>query len=609
MPLTVEQKTKVVTLWYETKSYVDTRRRFCREYDLRTRDGPTNCAIQRIVKHFEHKGTVHNQSKGNSGRPASVTKSQANIDAVRDSAVDSPKKSHRRRSQGLGIKPTSVGRILTKELKLFPYIISIRHKLSQDDMRRRLDMCNWLGDRMERYPNWINQMWFSDEAHFHLNGAINNHNNIFWGSEPPEEITERYLKGPTVTCFCAFNARWGMLGPYWFENDNSRAVTINGECYRAVLQKFHNDLAQKVTPNQLSMTWFMQDCAPPHTAGDTITFLQQLFRNHLVALGTAHDWAPHSPDLNPLDYWFWGAAKGSVYVNHPATLDDLKQEVSGYLQAVPHETYRKVGQNFGVRINACLNRGGAHIENINYKDFVYRTSAMPLLDSCERFFGTRDLYTVLSVGRDASDADLRRAYRRQALLVHPDRAGAAERQTATASFQVLSKVHAVLIDKEHRALYDEQGIVDEENDTITQDKDWDQYFRLLFKKITVADIRAFEETYRESEEERDDLRKAYLDSQGDMDKILATVLCARIEDEPRFVIFLETSIKAGDLPTYPAFRKESKRKREARRRRSRSSGSRRNCKRDWSRWDRDLFDSTDQEAAGKASKQDGISAG
>ena len=88
MPLRVKQKTKVVALWYETKSSVDTHRRLCQEYNLRTRDGPTNCAIQRVVKHFEHKGTVHNQSKDNSGRPASVTKSQANIDAVRDSAVE-----------------------------------------------------------------------------------------------------------------------------------------------------------------------------------------------------------------------------------------------------------------------------------------------------------------------------------------------------------------------------------------------------------------------------------------------------------------------------------------------------------------------------------------
>ena len=85
MPSTVKQKTKVVDLWYETKSYVDTCWSFCREHDLRTCDGPTNCVIQHIVKHFEHKGTVYNQSKGNSGRSASVTKSQANIDTVWDS--------------------------------------------------------------------------------------------------------------------------------------------------------------------------------------------------------------------------------------------------------------------------------------------------------------------------------------------------------------------------------------------------------------------------------------------------------------------------------------------------------------------------------------------
>ena len=61
-------------------------------------------------------------------------------------------------------------------------------------------------------------------------------------------------KGPKVTCFCAFNSRWGTLGPYWFENDDSRTVTINGERYRTVLQKFQNDLVQKVTPKQFSMT-------------------------------------------------------------------------------------------------------------------------------------------------------------------------------------------------------------------------------------------------------------------------------------------------------------------------------------------------------------------
>lgn len=39
------------------------------------------------------------------------------------------------------------------------------------------------------------------------------------------------------------------------------------------------------------------------------------------------------------------------------------------------------------------------------------------------------------------------------------------------------------------------GEVDDEN-LAPDDRDWDQYWRLLFKKITVDDIKNFEESYK-----------------------------------------------------------------------------------------------------------------
>ena len=54
-------------------------------------------------------------------------------------------------------------------------------------------MWGMLQQKMEANPNWIRDMWFSDKTHFHINGAISSHNNIFWGSQLPDEVEEKSL--------------------------------------------------------------------------------------------------------------------------------------------------------------------------------------------------------------------------------------------------------------------------------------------------------------------------------------------------------------------------------------------------------------------------------
>ena len=198
---------------------------------------------------------------------------------------------------------------------------------------------------------------------------MNNHNNVFWGDAPPEEVTDKQLKGPKVTAFVAYNARRGLLGPYWFE-ERGRTVTITANRYCEIIRQFHADLNRILTPGQFRLAWFMQDGTSPHTAHETISYLQELFGNRLLCLGTRYEWSPHSPDLNPLDFWLWGAAKGSIYANKPDTLAQLKRNVRNYIQQVPIDILTKVGQNFGMRIKACFNRGGDHIESVNYKKFA-----------------------------------------------------------------------------------------------------------------------------------------------------------------------------------------------------------------------------------------------
>lgn len=48
---------------------------------------------------------------------------------------------------------------------------------------------------------------------------------------------------------------------------------------------------------------------------------------------------------------------------------------------------------------------------------------------------------------------------------------------------MLGKVYAVLADKDQRAVFDEQGIVDEESESLDQDRNWEEHWRRLFPKV------------------------------------------------------------------------------------------------------------------------------
>ncbi len=66
-----------------------------------------------------------------------------------------------------------------------------------------------------------------------------------------------------------------------------------------------------------------------------------------------------------------------------------------------------------------------------------------------------DFYAVLSVPRDASDDDIKQAYRRLAMQWHPDRNGGAKE--AEEKFKEITEAYDVLRDPQKRAQYDRYG--------------------------------------------------------------------------------------------------------------------------------------------------------
>ena len=68
----------------------------------------------------------------------------------------------------------------------------------------------------------------------------------------------------------------------------------------------------------------------------------------------------------------------------------------------------------------------------------------------------KDYYEVLGVARDASEADLKKAYRRQAMKHHPDR-NTDDSEEAEDKFKEAKEAHEILSDANKRAAYDQYG--------------------------------------------------------------------------------------------------------------------------------------------------------
>lgn len=142
------------------------------------------------------------------------------------------------------------------------------------------------------------------------------------------------------------------------------------------------------------------------------------------------------------------------------------------------------------------------------------------------------LYALLEVTPEASLDDIKRAYRRLALLLHPDKQatradGGLSAQEAAERFAAVAAAYTTLQDAAARRAYDLTGVCEGFDGGA-------KFNAATTTPITVEEIDAWAATYRNSPEERCDLREVYTQHKGNLKRILECLPLAEWCDVPRF---------------------------------------------------------------------------
>lgn len=353
---TVEQRVNVIRCYYQNQCSIRLTFRALRDEFPRHRR-PTESTIRRLIERFESSGSVNKQPTPVRRRNA---RSAENIAAVRESVRGNPKQSICRRSQELGLSATSTWRILREDLKQHPYKIQLTQELKVNDHARRRVFADWALQHLQVDPMFGGRIIFSDEAHFWLNGYVNKQNCRIWADTNPHEVHQKQLHPEKVTVWCGF---WsgGIIGPYFFENENGSSITVNGERYREMINNF---LWTKLDGMDTDDMWFQQDGATCHTARATLDLLHQRFGDRVISRGGNVDWPPRSCDITPLDYFLWGYLKSRVYANKPESLDDLKVNIADIIQEIQPNLCNRVIENWTSRVRALQRSRGGHLNEI-----------------------------------------------------------------------------------------------------------------------------------------------------------------------------------------------------------------------------------------------------
>lgn len=272
--------------------------------------------------------------------------------------LEHPTNSIRDCKRDLGYSVSKIQRVLGN-YKYHAYKYTKVQKLTELDMQRRLEFCQNLLQMLQENPEVLDNILWTDEAHFCTSGIPNLKNLHYWKTDNPRKTIQIKRSGRvSLGVWCGI-IRNIIIGGIFYNG------SLTGRRYLHILE---NDVAESIDELPLNITrnliW-QQDGAPCHNILEVRQFLNQNYNVWIGKHGTIR-WPPNSPDLTPPDYFLWGNLKTIVYTQRPENIQEIQERIIqgiNYINTRPEMIERAV-RSLERRLRLCVQQNGGHFQHL-----------------------------------------------------------------------------------------------------------------------------------------------------------------------------------------------------------------------------------------------------
>lgn len=358
MVFSVAEKREIICLFAENNYNASATRR---AYAARHPDGPipTRCTIKTIFTKFRITSSLQRKKR-------ELNENTENHDLnILLHYVENPSQSIRTTSKEMRARygPRRSSReYIRKILKKYgfrPYKYHRVQKLTHMHKIQRLNFCNLMLNRLNNERDFFEKILWTDESSFSTSGLPNRQNYRHWAQQNPQFDREVRFQGRrTINVWCGL-LKNRIIGPYFLEG------TLTGPLYHQFLETRLQNMLENLPLRQYMNMIFQHDGAPPHVIREVNNFLNNNHNEWIGRNGTIA-WPSNSPDLTPMDNFFWGYIKNKVYERNFDNVEDMKhcitQEIR-YLNERNSNFIENAIEHLQTVYQECIDNEGGNIHS------------------------------------------------------------------------------------------------------------------------------------------------------------------------------------------------------------------------------------------------------